>query len=132
MFSYQMKQILRRLLRAPLFTTVSLVTVAVSANTVIFTLVNRVILNPLPYPDSEELIAVDHTSRQTGFKEIGISPSIYFIYREQNTTLQDIGAYENDAADVTGVGEPEHVRVLVVTDGVLPILGVTQVLGRYL
>ncbi len=132
MFSYQMKQILRRLLRAPLFTTVSLVTlaVAVSANTVIFTLVNRVILNPLPYPDSEELIAVDHTSRQTGFKEIGISPSIYFIYREQNTTLQDIGAYENDAADVTGVGEPEHVRVLVVTDGVLPILGVTPVLGR--
>jgi predicted permease len=59
-----------------------------------------------------------------------MAPSIYFIDREQNTTFQDIGAYDGDAVNVTGTGQPEHVRGLDVTDGTLPILGVTPVLGR--
>jgi predicted permease len=59
-----------------------------------------------------------------------MSPSIYFIDREQNTTLQDIGVYDGDSLNVTGAGQPEHVRGLDVTDGTLPLLGVTPVLGR--
>jgi len=126
------KHVLRRLRHAPLFTAIALITlaVAVGANTVIFGVVNGVLLKPLSYPNPDQLIAVDHLSQQTGFKKMGISPSIYFVYREQNTTLADIGAYDDDELDVTGSGTPEHVRVLDVTDGTLPLLGVSPVLGR--
>ena len=126
------KYALRRLRRAPLFTTIALITlaVAVGANTVIFSVVNGVLLKPLSYPDPDRLIAVDHSSQQAGFKKMGISRSIYFVYRDQNTTLVDIGAYNNDELDVTGAGAPEHVRVMHVTDGTLPLLGVSPVWGR--
>jgi len=126
------KYVLRRLRRAPLFTAIALITlaVAVGANTVIFSVVNGVLLKPLSYPNPDRLIAVDHLSQQAGFKKMGISPSIYFVYREQNTTLADIGAYDGDELDVTGAGTPEHVRVLDVTDGTLPLMGVSPVLGR--
>jgi predicted permease len=126
------KHVFRRLRRAPLFTAIALITlaVAVGANTVIFSVVNGVLLRPLSYPNPDRLIAVDHQSEQAGFKEIGISPSIYFVYREQNKTLADIGAYDDDELDVIGCGTPEHVRVLDVTDGTLPLLGVSPALGR--
>ena len=99
-------RVLRRLRRAPLFTAIALITlaVAVGANTVIFSVVNGVLLKPLSYPNPDRLIAVDHSSQQMGFKKMGISPSIYFVYREQNTTLADIGAYDDDELDVTGAG----------------------------
>ena len=128
----QLKQVLRRLSRAPLFTTITLITLAVGvgANTVIFSVVEGVLLKPLPYPHAEQLIGVWHAAPGIGFAELNMSPSIYFIDREQNTTLQDIGAYDGDSLDVTGAGKPEHVPGLDVTDGTLPILGVAPVLGR--
>ncbi len=121
-----------RLRRTPLFTAAALLTlaVAVGANTVVFSIVNGVLLKSLSYPDPDQLIAVDHLSHQAGFKKIGISPSLYFVYRDQNTTLVDIGAYNNDELDVTGAGTPEHVRVLDVTDGTLSLLGISPALGR--
>jgi predicted permease len=132
MLNDQLRQTLRRLSRAPLFTAITLITLAVGvgANTVIFSVVEGVLLKPLPYPHPEQLIGVWHTAPGIGFQELNMSPSIYFIDREQNTTLQDIGAYDNDSLNVTGAGEPEHVAGLDVTDGTLPILGVTPTLGR--
>jgi predicted permease len=128
----QLKQVLRRLSRAPLFTAITLITLAVGvgANTVIFGVVEGVLLKPLPYPHAEQLIGVWHAAPGIGFNELNMSASNYFIDREQNTTFQDIGAYDGDALDVTGAGKPEHVPGLDVTDGTLPILGVTPVLGR--
>jgi predicted permease len=132
MFVDQFKQVLRRLSRAPLFTAITLITLAVGvgANTVIFSVVEAVLLKPLPYPHAEQLIGVWHAAPGIGFDELNMSPSIYFIDREQNTTLQDIGAYNGDSLDVTGAGKPEHVPGLDVTDGTLPILGAAPVLGR--
>jgi predicted permease len=132
MFNDQLRQVLRRLSRAPLFTAITLLTLAVGvgANTVIFSVVEGVLLKPLPYPHPEQLIGVWHTAPGIGMKELNMSPSIYFIDREQNTTLQDIGVYDGDSLNVTGAGEPEHVRGLDVTDGTLPILGVTPAVGR--
>src|SRR6202453_1747629 len=126
------KYVLRRLRRAPLFTAIALITlaVAVGANSVIFSVVNGVLLKPLSYPNPDRLIAVDHLSQEMGFTKMGISPSIYFVYRDQNATLSDIGAYDGDELDVTGAGTPEHVRVLDVTDGTLPLMGVSPALGR--
>ncbi len=85
------RHVLRRLSRAPLFTAIALVTlaVAVGANAVIFSVVNGVLLKPLSYPDPDRLIAVDTSSQQMGFTKMGISPSLYFIYREQNATLAE-------------------------------------------
>ncbi len=131
-FDDQLKQVLRRLSRAPLFTAITLITLAVGvgANTVIFSVVEGVLLKPLPYPHAEQLIGVWHTAPGIGITELNMSPSIYFIDREQNTTFEDIGAYTGDSLNITGAGKPEHVQGLDVTDGVLPILGVTPVVGR--
>jgi len=131
-FNDQLRQVLRRLGRAPLFTAITLLTLAigVGANTVIFGVVDGVLLKPLPYPHPEQLIGVWHTAPGINIKELNMSASIYFIDREQNTTLQEIGVYDNDSLNVTGTGEPEHVRGIDVTDGTLPILGVAPALGR--
>jgi predicted permease len=128
----QLRQVLRRLGRAPLFTAITLITLAVGvgANTVIFSVVEGVLLKPLPYRHPEQLIGVWHTAPGIGFKDLNMAPSIYFIDREQNQTFQDIGAYDGDSFAVTGAGEPEHVRGLDVSDGTLPLLGVVPVLGR--
>ena len=132
MFTDQLRQVLRRLGRAPLFTAITLLTLAigVGANTVIFSVIEGVLLKPLPYPHPEQLIGVWHTAPGINIKDLNMSPSIYFIDREQNTTLQDIGVYDGDSFDVTGAGEPEHVRGLDVTDGTMPLLGVVPALGR--
>jgi predicted permease len=131
-FFDQLKQVLRRLGRAPMFTAITLLTLAigVGANTVIFSVIEGVLLKPLPYPHAEQLIGVWHTAPGVNLPNLNMAPSIYFIDREQNTTFQDIGVYDGDAFSVTGAGEPEHVRGLDVTDGTLPLLGVTPALGR--
>src|ERR1700685_2622101 len=131
-FSDQLRQVLRRLGRAPLFTMISLITlgVGVGANTVIFSVLEGVLLKPLPYPHPEQLIGVWHTAPGVGIENLNMSPSNYFIDREQSTTFQDIGVYDGDSLSVTGAGEPEQVRGLDVSDGTLPMLGVRPALGR--
>jgi len=131
-FSDQLRQVFRRLGRAPLFTAVTLITLAagIGANTVIFSVIEGVLLKPLPYPHPEELIGVWHTAPGIGVKDLNMAPFLYFIDREQNTSFRDIGVYTNDSLSVTGVGEPEQVRGLDVTDGTLPLLGVKPALGR--
>ena len=132
MFSDQLRQVLRRLRRAPLFTLITLITLAagVGANTVIFSVLEGVLLKPLPYPHSERLIGVWHQAPGINIPNLNMAPSVYFIDREQSTTFQDIGAYTGDSFSVTGIGEPEQVNGLDVTDGTLPLLGVVPAVGR--
>ena len=131
-FATQLRQVLRRLGRAPMFTAMTLLTLAVGigANTAIFSVVEGVLLKPLPYPHPEELVAVRLTAPGINLKDVSLSPSDYFIFREQNRTFQDIGLYMGYSANITGFGEPEHASGLLVTDGVLPVLGATPLLGR--
>ena len=129
----QLRQVFRRLARAPLFTAITLITLAVGigANTVVFSVVEGVLLKPLSYPKPDELIGV--WTKAPGINipgRLNIAPFLYFIFREQNTTLQDFGVYNNNDVSVTGVGQPEHVPGLDVTDGTLPLLGVKPALGR--
>ncbi len=132
-FAQQLRVILRRLRRAPLFTAITLITLAagVGANTVVFSVLEGVLLKPLPYPHAEELVGVWHTAPGLNIDELIASPSNYFIYRDQNTTFQDIGLYTADSVSITGVAEPEQVRALDVTDGTLGILGIPPMLGRW-
>jgi predicted permease len=131
-FNNQLRQVLRRLGRAPMFTVVTLITLAagVGANTVVFSVLEGVLLKPLPYSHAESLVGVWHTAPGINIPELNMSPSDYFIYREQGQTFQDIGLYSGDSVSVTGLGEPEQVPALNVTDGTLPILGVQPMLGR--
>ncbi len=126
------QQVVRRLARAPLFTTITLLTLAigVGANTVIYSVIEGILLKPLPYPNADRLIGVWYSAPGVNLKESQISPSLYFTDREQNRTLEDVGALAGDAMNVTGAGAPEHVTVADVTDGVLPMLGAKPVAGR--
>lgn len=131
-FKEQFQLVLRRLARAPLFTGIIVFTLAlvVGANTVVFSVINGVLLKPLSYPHSEQLIGVWYKAPGVGLPEIINASFLYFIAREQNTTLQDVGAYRSDAANVTGIGQPEHIPSVDLTDGTLPLLGVKPALGR--
>src|ERR1700731_3258526 len=131
-FNSQLKQVLRRLGRTPMFTAITLITLAagVGGNTVVFSVLEGVLLKPLPYPKPDELIGVWHTAPGIQITDLDMSPSDYFTYREQNRTMQDIGMYAGDSVSVTGVAEPEQVPALRVTDGTLPLLGIPPLLGR--
>ena len=122
----------RMLTKNPGFTTVAVLTLAlgIGANTAIFSVLEGVLLKPLPYPHPEELVAVWHTAPGLNITDLNPSPSTYFVYREQSRTFQDIGLYTGYSVNITGLAEPEHVPGLDVTDRVLPILRVTPIIGR--
>src|SRR5438309_8424451 len=120
------------LCKNPGFTIIAAVTLAlgIGANTAIFSVIDRVLLQPLPYPHPEELVAVRHTAPGLNIKDLSSADSCYFIYREQSRTFQDIGLFRNDSVNITGMAGPERVSALDVTDGALSILGVRAALGR--
>jgi predicted permease len=128
----QLRQVLRRLVRTPMFTAVTLITLAagVGANTVVFSVLEGILLKPLPYPHSEQLVGISHAAPGIGITSLPGAPSNYFIYRDQNQTFQEVAMSAPDSASVTGMAEPEQVRVERVTDRWLPTLGVQPVLGR--
>jgi predicted permease len=129
---------LRMLLKKPGFTLIAIFTLAlgIGANTAIFSVVECVLLKPLPYPQPEELLAVKIASQGLGIEDLGMSPSAYFTFREHSGAFQDVGLYSKgrngagDSVNVIGLGDPERASALSVTDGLLPILGVTPLLGR--
>ena len=129
----QFRQAARRLARTPLFTTVVLLTLGTSigANTAVFSVLESVLLRPLPYPRSDELVSISHSAPGMNIQDlVTTGPANYFIYREQNTTLAEVGLYQTDAVNVSGNAEPERIRALRATDGILPLLGVVPLLGR--
>ncbi len=124
---------LRQLRRNPGFTTVAIITLAlgIGATTAIFSVVNGVLIKPLPYPHSNDLVAVWLTAPGIDIKDLNPSPSLYFICREQGHAFQNIGLYMGYSVNVTGFAEREHVAGLEVTDGLLPILGTPPMFGRW-
>ncbi len=125
-------QILRRMRRAPAFTAITLLTLAVGigANTAIFSVVNTVLLRPLPYPDPEMLIGVWQTAPGVNIAELNASPATYFTYREEGQSFEDIGLWSIGSTTVNGLGQPEEVASLSVTDGTLSLLRAVPVYGR--
>jgi predicted permease len=126
------KHILRRFLHSPLFTATTLLTLAIGigANTAIFSVVNSILLKPLPYQDPDRLVGLWHTATGLDLKEINMCPSMYFTYREQGRSFTDVGMYNGGSISMSHIAQPEEVPVLWVTDGVLPILGVQPIMGR--
>lgn len=120
------------------FTTVAVLTLAlgIGATTAMFSVVDGVLLRPLPYSQPDQLVEVGLDLPGINQFNWPLSPQEYFTSREQNCSFQDIGLYYTGfgaalySVNVSGRGQPEHVPTLGVTDAVLPILGVTPLLGR--
>ena len=126
-----MKHALRRLLKSPAFSLTALITIsaAIGANALIFSVVNGVVLKPLPFADPGRLVGAWHTAPGLSLDSVNQSPATYFTYREEKV-FADIGMWDNSAVTITGRGEPERVDALLVTDGTLPIVGIRPALGR--
>jgi putative ABC transport system permease protein len=129
----QVKHVLRRLLRSPIFTAVTLATVAIGigANSAIFSVVNGVLLKPLPYADAERLVGVWQSAPGIGINELQLSFSDYFTFRDENRSFQELGLWDNNSVSITGLGAPEQIQSLDVTSGILPALDVQPALGRW-
>ena len=128
----------RAMRRNPTFTVVVVLTLAVGigANTAVFSVLDSVLLKPLSYPRAEELVALRQTAPgvagSTSSGGLNLSPSMYVTYAEQNRVFQSLGVWTTTMSTVTGVAEPEQVRVVLISDGVLQALDVPPAAGRWL
>ena len=130
---------LRVLARSPVFTVAALLTLAIGigANTAVFSVVNSVLVRPLRYPKAEQLVALHQDAPgapglANASDGLALSPSMYFTYAAQNRTFQALGVWTQGTANVAGLAEPEQVRTVSVSDGVLQAFGVPPAAGRWL
>jgi len=116
-----------------MFTAIAVITLAVGigADSAIFSVINGVILKPLPYPHPDELIELSHSALGVHLPDAGSAPFLHFTYRDQGRSFQDLGLFRWNSRTVTGLAEPETAQCLNVTAQVLPILGVQPALGRW-
>jgi len=134
-----LKFTLRRLRKSPGFAITVLLTLAIGigANTAVFSVIDGVLLKPLPYPEPEQLVALwlnapgapGLANFQNGLL---LSPSMYFSFSEHNHAFKSLGVFAPDTANVTGLAQPEQAHTLLVSDGVLQSLAIQPLLGRWL
>jgi predicted permease len=123
---------LRQLRRNPGFTVVAVITLAlgIGATTAIFSVVNGVLLKPLPYPHPNQLVSISYAAPSIKMMHLRMSASFYFVFRNDGRAFHDISLYDYYGVTVTGVAEPEVLPALHATDELLPTLGVRPILGR--
>jgi predicted permease len=118
-----------------MFTATALLTLAIGigANTAVFSVVNGVLIKPLPYPRADELVGIWHSAPGIGLDSgtANMSPTMHFTYRDEGRVFQDLGVWSSGGVTVTGQSEPEQVRSVFVTQGVLEALAVPPLLGRW-
>ena len=121
---------LRTLGRSPGFAAVAVLTLAlgIGANTALFSIVNAVLLHPLPYPHADELVVL-HESKQN-FPSGSISYPNFRDWQRDNRTFAAMAVYRSYTFGLTGLGDAERVRAEFVTSDFFPVLGVKPILGR--
>ena len=126
----RLPETLRKLVRAPLFTSVAILTLAlgIGANAAVFSVVNGVLLRPLPFPEPDRLVGVWYTAPGLGFDTVNQSPATYFTSREDGRTFEDIGLWAGTSVTVTGLQIPERVPAMNVTDGTFGVLRIAPLL----
>lgn len=124
----------RMLLKNPGFTAVAVLTVAlgISATTCVFSVVNTVLLHPLPYKAPERLVIVWDRVARLGLNRNIVSPANYFDWQHQNRVFETMGAYTEAFFNLTDDdgGNPERIAAMIVTPSLFPTLGVRPALGR--
>ncbi|HXG65019.1 MAG TPA: ABC transporter permease [Blastocatellia bacterium] len=120
----------RMLRKQPGFTLIAVATLSlgIGANTAIFSVVNAVLLRPLPYGDADRLVIVWEANQQT--EQNTISPANFFAWQEQNSVFAGMAAFFDTRNSLSGDGEPEEVPGQIATDNLFSVLSVNAMLGR--
>jgi putative ABC transport system permease protein len=127
-----MRYSLRSLRKKPGFSAVALLVLAlgIGANTAIFSVIDAVVLRPLPYPGSDRLALIWETDLKDGIAREGPSGPNFLDWQEQSRSFEEMALLEVGTGTLTGGGEPEQVTGLRVTTNFLSMLGARTVLGR--
>ncbi|HXO06076.1 MAG TPA: ABC transporter permease [Candidatus Sulfotelmatobacter sp.] len=122
----------RMLRKNPSFTALVLLILAlgIGANSSIFSVVNAVLLRPLPYPQSQRLVYLEESNPQQGFPRFEVSPANFLDWRAQNRSFEKIVAFAEDTSNVMFGDSPQHWTGTVASEGFFEALGVRPVLGR--
>ena len=123
---------LRRLARAPGFAAAAVLCLAlgIGANTAIFSVINAVLLRPLPHAEPERLVGVWEASRIRESERNTVSPANYLDWRSATRSLSGMAAVYDGSANLTGAGQPEEVTVQGVTANLFEVLGIPAAIGR--
>src|SRR5919201_3808613 len=125
---------LRAMRKSPLFAVAAVATLAlaIGATAAIFSVVNAVVLRPLPYPDADRLVVVWGNLPSIHLEDIVVSGAEYVDFRDRNRVFESIGAYDAAAFNLTGQGEAERLNGMVATGSLFPLLGAKAAIGRVL
>jgi predicted permease len=122
----------RMLGKNPGFTAIAVLTLAIGigASTATFSVVDTVLLQPLPYQQPERLVQVTETLPGMSADEVGVAAGEYQDYRDRNHSFSQAAAYESAGFNLTGAGQPLRINAASVSASVFPLLGVSAELGR--
>lgn len=122
----------RRLRQHPLFAAavVAILGLGIGANTAVFTVVDAVLLRPLPYASADRLVRIEESILQR--PSFGIPAQDYFAWRGRTDLFEKVAAHQRDIVTVTGAGEPEQVTIQRISDGLFPLVDARAQLGRAL
>lgn len=128
----RLRQAARKLLQTPSFTLLSTLTLAIgiTASATIFSVVDAVLIRPLPYPDADRLVMPSHTAPGLELDFLGQADATYFRYREHQRVFEDIGLFDDTAVSLTGGGDPERLPAAEVTASIFAVLRAAPILGR--
>lgn len=123
---------LRMLLKAPVFTAAAILslTIGIGATSAIFSVVNNVVLRPLPFREPELLVRIWHNKPPVGMTRMPVSAGNINIWRNQTHSFEDVAAFHTTAAVLTGESEPERISGAAVSNNLLPMLGYEPLIGR--
>jgi predicted permease len=134
-----LKHVCRRLRRSPGFaiTVVLTLAIGIGANTAVFSVLNSVLIRPLPYPEPQQLVSLHLNAPGApglaDFRdELRLSASMYLTFAAHNRAFQSVGVWLPGTASITGIAQPEQVNTALITDGVLQTLNVPAAAGQWL
>src|SRR5579871_2947632 len=134
-----LKHVWRRLVRSPGFaiTVVLTLAIGIGANTAVFSVINSVLIRPLPYPEPQQLVSMrliaPGAPGLASFRdELRMSASMYLTFASHNSSFQSMGVWLPGTASITGIAQPEQVNTAMITDGVLQTLNVPAAVGQWL
>src|SRR5512146_1995940 len=120
----------RTLLKAPGFAFIAIVTLAlgIGANSAMFSIVNGVLLRPMPYPQSERLLKL--YTRMPQFDQGSVSYPNFLDWQQRSRSFEQMAAYRNESFNLTGEASPERLRGQMVSASLFPVIGVKPIVGR--
>src|SRR5215467_6950970 len=136
MFFHELRLVLRQLLKSPGFSTTAVLTLAlgIGATTAIFSIVEGVLLRPLPFPHPDRLVVLSDILRGAelgGNNEAGVTAPDIRAYTRDTHSFEALGGYQRLSYELSGIGEPAQVNAARLSGGVFPALGVTPLRGRF-